>query len=313
MRHMLFAASFGAALGLRTLPVNAQSVPSAPPAVVPGRALLDFPLGTIGEIPALSDAAGGGLFNPAAILPLRPVRLSAAIAALSATANRGVDGQVATVVGTRGFTALGLNYARVSVGGLERTGDSDPTVLGTIPYYASVASVMAAHRVGGPVKRRLVVGLAARYRAGRSDTLNGGTGAVDVGGVADHLGGRLDLRVAVASYLWRPGAGPHMPGLHVGADARVAGRDEEHQARMGLAWDNTRGGTRETGLYASGRWGVAEARAAIARADGFQSTATRTRLGVGFRGTRFAVGVGHEGSNPGFGSLWQFSLSTQMR
>ncbi|WP_025412360.1 hypothetical protein [Gemmatirosa kalamazoonensis] len=309
---MLFAASFGAALCLRTVPVNAQSVPSGSP--VPGRALLDFPLGTVGEIPALSNAGGGGLFNPAAILPLHPVRLSAAVAALSATETRGVDGQVGTVVATRGLTAFGVGLARMSVGGLDRTGDSDPTVLGSIPYYTSVASLLAAHRFGGAAKRRLVVGAAARYRSGTSDTVTASTGALDFGVMADHLGGHLDLRVAAATYLLRPfNQGIERPGLHLGADARVAGPDDAQEVRMGLATDVTRGATRETGLYASGRWRFAEARAAVAKANDFQSSQTRTRLGVAFRGTRFAVGVAHEGSDPGFGSIWQFSFSTQIR
>jgi hypothetical protein len=315
MRHMLFAASFGAALCLLTTLVNAQSVPAAStPTPVPGRALLDFPLGTIGEIPALASAAGGGLFNAATILPLRPARLSAGLAALSATENRGVDGQVGTVVVTRGLTAVGVGYARVSVGGLERTGDGDPTVIGTIPYYTSVASLLAARRFSGPFKRRLVLGVAARWRTGRSDSVSASAGALDVGVLGDHLGGKLDLNLAASTFLLRPtGQGIERPGLHVGADARVAGPDDAHEARMGLATDVTRGGTRETGLYASGRWGFAEARGGIARAQGFQSSQTRTRLAVAFLGTRLNVGVGHEGSDPGFGSIWQFSLSTMLR
>jgi len=317
---MLFAASFGAASCLWTVSVNAQSVPAAAtpapiPSPVPGRALLDFPLGTVGEIPALADAAGGGLFNPAAVLPLHPRRLSAAVAALSATENRGVDGQVGTVVATRGRTALGIGLARMSVGGLDRTGETDPTVLGTVPYYTSVASLLLARRIGGIARNRLVIGAAARYRSGRSDTLTASTGALDFGVLADHLGGNpLDLRVGASTYMLRPGSqGVEKPGLHVGADARVAGANDAHEARMGLSTDLTRGSQRETGIYASGRYEFAEAHVGVSRAVGFQSTQTRTQLGVGFRGTRFAVGVAHEGSDPGFGSIWQFSLSTQLK
>jgi hypothetical protein len=313
MRHMLFAASFGAALCLGTTPVNAQTVPPSP--AVPGRDLLDFPLGTLGEIPALATAAGGGLFNPAAVALGPPVRLRAAVAHLDAPRDRGASGEVATVVAQRGRTLVGVGLARMGVSGLERTGDGDPQVLGRVPYYTYVASVVAARRVGGPLRGRLTLGAAARYRAARADTVDASTSALDVGLVADRLFGQLDGRVGVASYLWRPGREAiERPGIHVGADARVAGPDPAHEARVGLAVDATRGGTSERGLYVSGRWRVAEVRGGVARATAFgEQRQTRTRLAVGFHAARFSVGVGNESSAPSLGPMWQFTLSTQIR
>jgi hypothetical protein len=318
MRHLLFAASFGAALGLVPTAVNAQSVPpgmvsrSADP--VPGRALLDFPLGTLGEVPALATAAGGGLFNPAAILANAPARVRASIADLRAQGERGADGQAATVAVQRGRSAFGVSFARMEVSGLDRTGDDGPVVLGQIRYDTYVASAVAARRIGGPLHQRLAIGLAARYRGAHSDTIVGGTGAFDLGAVVDRLGGKLDGRVAIASYLWHPGReSVERPGLHVGADARVYGRGAEHEARVGIARDATRGGTTETGFYASGRWRFAEARGGIATARDFGESQSRTRLALGFHAERLTVGVGREDSNPGLGAIYQFTLSTRIR
>jgi hypothetical protein len=313
MRHMLFAAWSGAALSLASTSVNAQSVPASP--AVPGRDLLDFPLGTLGEIPAMATAAGGGLFNPAAIMAGPPSRLRAAVGHLDAPADRGASGEVATLVGQRGRTALSLGVARMRVGGVERTLDGDPQVFGTVPYYTYVASFAAARRVGGPLRGRLALGLAARYRAARADTVDASTGAFDVGVLVDRLLGALDGRVAASSYLWSPGKEEvERPGVHVGADARVAGPDSAHEARVGLSLDATRGGTSERGLYVAGRWRVVEARAGVARATGFgDHRQTRTRLALGFHAAGFVVGVGNETSSPSLGPIWQFTLSTRIK
>jgi hypothetical protein len=313
MRHMLFAASFGAALGLVPVVVNAQSVPVSP--AVPGRALLDFPLGTLGEIPALATAAGGILSNPAAVFAGPPVRVRAALAHLDAPGDRGAAGEVATVIGLHRRTALAIGVARMGVSGLERTGDSDPQVLGRVPYYTYVASLVAGRRIGGPFRGHLALGVAGRFRAAHADTVEANTSALDVGLFADRLAGNLDGRVAVSSYLWTPGKEEvERPGIHVGADARVAGPDPAHEARVGLSLAATRGGTAERGIYVSGRWRFAEARAAVARATGFSDgRQTRTRLAAGFHATRFSVGVANESSAPNLGAMWQFTLSTRIR
>lgn len=311
MRHMLFAASIGGVLCVTTPAVNAQTVPS--PAPVPGRALLDFPLGTLGEVPALAGSAGG-LFNPAAIVVGAPFRLRAAAAHLDAPRDRGASGEVVSVVGARGRSALGVGIARMGVSGLERTGDGDTQVLGSIPYYTYVASLTGAYRIGGPLGGHVALAAAARYRAAHADTVDGSTSALDVGVLADRLAGKADARVALSTYLWRPGKEDvELPGVHFGADARVAGPDDAHEARVGLAYDATRGGTSEKGLYVSGRWRIVEARGGVAQAVAFGTTQTRTRIGVGFHAARFTVGVGNESSDPGFGPMWQFTLSTQLK
>lgn len=308
MRHLLFAASIGAALCLSTQVTNAQSVP------VPGRGLLDFPLGTLGEVPALATATGGGLTNPATLVIGSAGPLSASIASLNAAGQRGVDGQFASVAGQQGAVTLGASVARLGVGGLDHTGDSDPQVLGTVPYSTYLISAVAARRLGGPLRNRLALGMALRYRSAHLDTTSASTALADLGAAADGLFGRRDVRLGVSTYLWRPGAeSVERPGIHAGGDLRVVGPDATHEARLGLAYDATRGATREQGVYVAGRWTSIEARAAMVRASDFDDRQTRARFALGFRSRRLLVGVGHEATAGGFGSIWQFTLRTQIR
>ncbi|MBV9881214.1 MAG: hypothetical protein JO180_11995 [Gemmatirosa sp.] len=311
MRHMLFAASLGGVLLLAGTALSAQNVPASRP--VPGRALLDFPLGTLGEAPALSVGGGGGLFDPASIL-LTPIsRLRLSLAQLDAPGDRSVHGQVGTVTGRAGpSTAVGVSFARMAVGGLDRTGSGDPTVLGSVPYSTYVVSLLAAQRFGGPFRQHLVIGAAGRYRAANADTVSASTGAVDVGAVVDRLFGKYDGRLALSSYLWRPGEeATEALGVHAAADARVAGKEDAHEARIGVGRDLTRGGPRETFVYAAGRWSFAEARLGRARQVNFGSRpTTMIRFGLGFHSERFVVGVGREDSSVGLGPMYQFSLTT---
>lgn len=313
MRHILFAASCWGASCLGSRVANAQTVPSDRP--VPGRALLDFPLGTLGEAPALSTASGGGLFNPAAILGLGPARLRASFAQLQRAGEASADGQVVTAVARLDArTYAGIGFARMTVGGGDRTGLGDPEAQGTIPYGTYVLSALAARRLGGPFRNRVGIGVAGRYRSAESDTTRASAGAADVGVYADRLFGKWDVRAAFSSYLWLPGKESiERPAVHAALDARVAGKDDEHEARVGLSHGATRQGESETFAYTAGRWRYAEARLGIARANDFEGPQTHTRLGVAFHSTRFSVGVGRETSQSAFGALYQFTLSTLLK
>ncbi len=313
---MLFAASFGATCCLGPGRAGAQNVPAARP--VPGRALLDFPLGTLAEVPALATGGGGGFTNPAALLAdgaaEPPSRLRVAVGQLSAQGLRGATGQFASLNTVRGRSAIGVSFARMGVDGIDRTGDGGPQVIGDVRYDTYVLSAESARRLGGTLRNRVVVGVAARYRGARDDTLSASTAAVDVGLLADGLFGARDVRLAASSFLWRPGRESiERPGARFGADAHVLGTDAAHEVRAGVSHDVTRGATSETGIFAAGRWTYAESRIGIASARGFGDSQTRFRLALAFRADRLTVGVAHEGSAPSFGSLWQFTLSSRLR
>ena len=310
MRHILFAASCWGVSCLGVRVGNAQTVPSSRP--IPGRALLDFPLGTLGEAPALSTAAGGGLFNPAAILGPDPARLRVSLAQLERAGDAGAEGQVVAVVArVDRQTEAGLSFARMSVGGGDRTGLGDPETQGSVPYGTWVLSGVAARRLGWAFRNRLGIGVAGRYRSAVSDTTRASVGAADVGVYADRLFGKLDARFAAASYLWLPGReSVERPSFHAAADVRVAGPDATREVRTGIAHGATRDGVRETFVYAAGRWRYAEGRLGVARASDFEGPQTHTRLAVTFHSSRFSVGVGRETSESNFGALYQFNLST---
>jgi hypothetical protein len=276
---------------------------------------MDFPLGTLGEGAALSIAAGGGLFNPAAILGPARARLRLSVGKLDAPGDRDVGGELLSAVyRPDARDAFGISFAHMGVSGIDRTGIDGPETQGTVPYGTYVVSVLAARRLGWRFRDHVALGVAGRYRSAHADTVRGSTGAADVGLYADRLFGRLDARIALASYLWLPGReSVERPGAHVAADARVAGPDAEHEGRLGASYDRTRGGRREAFVFVAGRWRYVEARAGVARAREFEDPQTSTRLGLAFHASRFSVGVGREDSQPSFGSMYQFTLSTQIK
>ena len=274
---------------------------------LPGRDLLDFPLGTIAEAPALAGLAAGGLHNPAALhIPdARRLRLSAA--QLNASADQGVSGQVASAeLRVRPRTIVGLSIARATVGQLLRTDEGDPTAVGSIVYDATVVSATAAHRV----LPKLSIGAAARYRLGRQDTLSTGAFGADLGIVADQLTW-VDARVGVSTYLWRPDAVRFdRPGFNAAVDARYAGRDREHEARGGYSYTRTGSGSAEHYVFTSGRLRNVEGRVGSARWSGADGAEWRMRLGVGLHYARFSVGVAREESGDVLDPMYQFTISS---
>lgn len=307
MRDMLFATASGGALVLAASSAIAQSVP--------GRDLLDFPVGALAEAPALATDAAGGLYNPAAFLvardrATRPSRGRVAVAQLSSPGDRGLSGQVASAAYTpsRRWGAA-LTVARVGVGGITRT-DTDPTTpLGTVLYDTFVASAAGAYRV----HHHLVAGAAARYRLGRADTARAGVVGADVGVAADRLLGRLDLRLAASSYLWRPQASAaDRPALQLAADGRLWGDSTTREARAGYAWSGSRGTGAEGYGFVAGRYRHVEARAGVVRLSGYGDVQTQARFGIGLHYARLSASVARQ-SGAAFGPLYQFTLSTTLQ
>ena len=280
---------------------------------VPGRDLLDFPLGAMAEAPALAGQTAGGLYNPAAPLLGAPsARGRASVALLNAPGDRGLSGElVALDWRVRRRTALSLTAARAGIGGIDRTSTGPQTDLGSVVYDTFVLSVGGAHR---PL-RHLAVGGALRYRTGRSDTTTASLWGTDVGVVVDGLLGRRDVRAGVSSFLWGPGRrSEERPALLAGADGRVWGATRSREVRVGGSFLTSRRGERESYGFAAGRLRTVEGRVGVARAARFDSPVqTRLRLGFGLEYARFQVGIAREESDPGFGPIYQFTLSTLLR
>lgn len=305
MRLPCYAAKLGIA-ALLALPGRAAAQP------VPGRDLLDFPLGVMAEAPALATQTGGGLYNPASLLIGRGARGRASVALLNAPGDRGLRGELAALEWrVRPTAAISVSAARAGIGGIDRTTSDPLTELGSVVYDTFVLSA------GGAVRplRHLSVGAAVRYRMGRSDTTRAAAWGTDVGLVADGLLGRHDVRLGAASFLWQVGGdGSERPAVLAGVDGRLWGVAPAREVRAGGSYLASRRGEREAYGYVAGRLRAVEGRLGLARARRFDSPPQlRLRLGFGLEYARFHVGIAREESDPGFGPIYQFTLSTLLR
>src|ERR1043166_5050184 len=128
------------------LAVLALSRPAAAQQV-PGRDLLDFPLGSLAEAPALSGRMTAGLWNPATSTLNPNVRGSVGVAALWTPQEQGVRLQMlAGEYRVRSGLTASLSLAQASVSDIFKT-ETDPQSFGDqIPYGTTLLSVGAAAR-----------------------------------------------------------------------------------------------------------------------------------------------------------------------
>jgi hypothetical protein len=300
MRRMLICGR--AALGLVCM-LLAASLQAQP---VPARDLWEFPLGAVYEPPALAVEPGAGLWNPATLVVPTNERFRLGVASLASAGAQGVDGQVLSGAWRRpGGTSLGLSIARAAVAGLVRT-DSDPQSVGTIPYGTTLVSLAAAREI----VPHLTAGVAARWRHGRADERAGSAVAADLGAILHDLPWR-NARVAVSSFLWRPGREiEDRPAVLAAADFRVAGDSRTREARFGYSESAVNRGARERGPFLSGRFDHVEARLGYVRADAGGVSFTRIRSGLSLYYARYVVGVAREEGISGLGPVYQFTLSS---
>ena len=276
---------------------------------VPARDLWEFPLGAVLEPAALAAEPGAGLWNPAASALRAGERIHLGVASLSSGAAQGVDGQLLSASFRRASgTTLGLSVARTSVAGLVRT-DSDPLSVGDISY----ASVLVSATAARTLVPHVTAGLAVRWREGRADQAVNTAIAADLGVVVHDLPWR-NARVALSSFLWRPGREiDDRPALVAAVDARVVGESAARELRLGLSQNNVNRGATERGPFLSGRLDRLEARAAIVRASAGANRVTRIRSGLAVYYARYVVGVAREEGISGLGPVYQFTLSSTLR
>ena len=287
----------------------AIALPGALPAQwVPGRDLLDFPLGTVGEAPALATGARIGLWNPAAI-STDDARATFGVAALATPADQGVSAQLAGLaVRIQGGATVGLSVVRASVRDLLRT-EEDPRSVGEVRYATTLVSAMAARRSGN----HLITGLAVRYRAGQLGSTNRGGVALDGGVVLRALGSR-DGRLAASTFLWSPANQADERATFTGAgDLRLTGARSPHELRAGYSYAATERGVREHFPFVSARRRIWQGRGGFTRSEAHGDARWRLRLGVGVYYARYAVAVSREESGAGLDAIYQFSLSSTVR
>lgn len=297
MRHTFFC-GFSALVLAQTLPAQA----------VPARDLLQFPLGALLEPAAFAAEPGAGLWNPAAGMLPASDRWRLGVAALTPTADQGVDGRLISAAWRRhnGVT-LNASIARFAIANIIRT-ESDPTTVGEVMYNSLLVSIGASRDVISNV----TVGVSVRWREGRADREVRDAVAADLGVVIHDLPWR-NARVAVSSFLWRPGREiDDRPAVIAAVDARVLGT-EGREFRAGYSHNGVTRGAQEDGPFAAMRLDLLEARAAFLRTTSAGNAVTRIRSGLALHFARYVVGLAREEGASGLGPLYQFTLSTTIR
>ncbi len=303
MRDLLFAASCGGALLTGASSGNAQSVPA--------RDLLDFPIGALADAPALAGGGAMGLYNPAGRAPARrpgdDARFRLSIAALDSPGERSLSGQLLHATATpRPRLGLALSAVHMGVASIPVTSADPFAVHGDARYGTWLTSLSGGWRV----QKHVSIGAAARYRYGEADTTTAGVLGGDAGIVADGLLGRMDVRVAATSYLWRPNPKPDdRPGVFAAADARFAGDRATREGRLGYSYGSSRHGAREGYLYMTGRYRYFEATAGVVKLHAYGEKTTLGRLAAGLHYARLSAGVASE-MGTFAGNIYQITLST---
>lgn len=282
-------------------------VASAAAAQVPGRDLLEFPLGLLAESAPLSSQMTGGFWNPAAGA-LRSSHASVGFAGLTSPQNQGVSLDLlagAYRIKPR-ITAL-VSAATASVSDILRT-ETDPQSLGgEIPYNTSLYSAGVA-----TVMKDASVGLMLRYRRGTSDAEHRGSFVADGGFVLERVA-NTPIRLAASTFLFTPTAKNRDASYTAAADFPVVRRDSTIIVRLGHAIGQTEGSGREQYSFTTATVRSVDLSAGLSRSVAFGNTNTRWRLGCALHYVGYTVAVGREDGAAGFGASYQFLLKRVVR
>ena len=273
---------------------------------VPARDLWEFPLGAMLEPAALALEPGSGLWNPAAASLAKHERWRLGVASLNpGSAEQGVEGQMLSVAFRRtSGTTLGVSVAFTRINDITRT-DTDPQSIGSVPYSSLLVSVIAAREL----MPHVTGGVAMRVREGQVDRDSRSAVSADLGLVIHSLPIR-DARIAVSSFLWRPGREiDDRPAFLAASDFRLMGVTDR-ESRIGYSYNGVNRGAREHGPFLMWRHDKVDLRAAILRTTASGRSVSRVRTGFALHYARFVVGVAREEGASGLGPLYQFTLSS---
>ncbi len=273
---------------------------------VPGRDLLEFPIGTMAEAPPLATLARDGLWNPAAVLLDPAHRARAAAAAFDGPAQQGVAAQTFSVaLPISASTTVALSFLHASVRDLPHT-EGDPQSVGSdIRYGTTIISASIARRLNAI----LDAGLSLRYRHGELDTEVRSAMALD-GGIVAHIPGKGDVRIAASSFLLQPAWGGNSETRFSAAiDARALGVREDLQLRTGYALSYTGALATEHYAFLSGRVQMLEMSGGLLYSEIHGGNSFRSRLGVGLRSSTIAVGLSREANSSGIAPAYQVMIT----
>lgn len=275
---------------------------------VPGRDLLEFPLGLLAEAPALSSRMTAELWNPASANLPAGYRASVGFAGLTTPNEQGV---ALTMVGgeyriPHDVTAS-LSFAQASVTDIFRTTTDPQTQGGDIPYSTSILSLGAA-TARGP----LAIGAAARLRTARFDAEHSHVGSFDVGATLDRLG-PVPVRVALSTFLLSSSAKRESPTYNFAADAPLARLDSTFVLRGGYSFSQTDARGHDHYAFTTASYRVLEASAGFLQSVAYGNTSRRVRLGVGLRYAEYDVAFGREDGAAGISASYQVILTRVFR
>lgn len=275
---------------------------------VPGRDLLEFPIGLLAEAPALSTRMPGGLWNPAASSLAPGLRAGVGFAGLTTPAEQGID---VVLLGSEfrvrsGITAS-VSYASASVRDLFRTATDPQTLGGEIAYSTSLLSLgVAGGR--GPV----TVGVATRLRNAQFDSDRSSALSLDAGVRLDSIG-HLPVRIAASTFLFTPDRSKDAATYSAAADVPLVRRDTTLTVRGGYSLSHTEGRGQEHYFFSTASLRQVDASAGITHFVAYGHTSDRLRLGLDLRVGEFTVAFGREDGAGGIGASYQMMLSRVFR
>lgn len=291
------------ALGLFTLVLAGPAL--AQP--VPGRDLLNHPLGLAAEAAALGTGPASGLWNPATGVLEPGDRGRLAMAALNAPIDLGLSAQV--VHGAVRLDRIGTIEASVAHAGisdLART-ETDPQSVGSdIVYSTLVTSVGVARRVAS----RVAVGAALRWHWGRIDRHRRSAIGGDAGILVDGIG-RADLRAGASTFLWSGGGSTPVAALAV--DARAFRLDSLRSVRVGVARTVTRRTSTETYTFAEARYAALRVRGGPVHTDAYGSVTWHPRFGLAVEHDGYTVALAREDNTGGLDPTYQLTVAKVWR
>jgi len=303
MSRFIFAALISAVV------VSAAPLRPAAAQQVPGRDLLDFPLGLLAESPGLSSRMAGGLWNPASSALPAGTRGEVGFAGLTTPKEQGVTLQM--IAGEYRFmptTTASLSYTQASVSDIFRT-DTDPQTLGGEIRYAT--SLLSAG-IATTLRRDVMVGVAARYRWAAADTARTGVLAFDAGAVADHVLG-TPLRVALSTFLFSPSRSRELATYEASADVPVVRRDSTLAVRAGYSHSQTDGRGRDEYAFGTAAYHQFDLSAGVVQSHAYGNVDQRFRMGLGLRYASYTLAFGREDGSAGFPASYQFLFTRTIK
>jgi hypothetical protein len=274
---------------------------------VPGRDLLQFPLGALAQPRALAATSAGSLWNPALGAPAGSYRTEATIATLKTPTEQAVSGRILGV--SRRINARWVataSFASIGVSDLVRT-DTDPQSLGEISYGTIVISGGAS-----TLWRSMQLGAAVRYRSGVADTERLGVVATDIGFVVPRLFDR-PIRIAGGTCMLSLFGRKESATWSAAVDGPIFRRDSTVVVRAGYGISATERRGVEHLSFVSAVAGAVDGQVGLARRVAYASYVDAIRVGVGLHYARYRLGIARDDQPSSTGASYQVVLSSSFR